>query len=525
MPLSFLTKSQQFVFVDPSTTPPATVNPEAVQPNHLYDVYVVIQNTDSFEATNVHVNVSHSAFGIGLQGGTSGLTQPAPVNVPPEAYGIPGTATVSFTFQTPAGGHGCLGAEIVSDSASVGQNVTVISCASGVPSTLSFVVFGGTTAESMVLTLTESIQNGAVVPPGSAQSWKPLLVAPPGTGPAVPTPAPITLNLAANAFYSVGLQVTIPSGATQAHVFRVVGTVAGVFEGEVDIVVQPVAGLAAPNPYITGGYQSPDILLFDSANHAVPEGGEPDGDTLLLPNTNYKVSAVVHNSSSTPATNTTVRFWQIPGGVATNGTLIDVVTVTVPANGSVQVDSAHPFVSAPPGEHRCAAVSIYNSQSPDATVDPVTAAEIPDPDTDVAHSASGWRNTDSMFVLAGKPWNLVLQGTLLRDARVPVTVAVKASLAAANLENTPAAAKVVRTMQQAGARSSLPVFLIPAVRATLPSVDLGIQVGPIKAIEASVAEFSVSGVIPADANPGDRYLVEVSAKYDDRTVDSLRRCM
>ena len=143
MPLSFLTKSQQFVFVDPSTVPPANVNPEAVAPNHLYDVYLVVENTDAFEAVNVQVAVSHSAFGIGRLAGTDGLTQPAPVNVPPAAYGIPGQATVVFTFISPPGGHGCLYADIAASGAAIGQNVTVTSCPTGVASTLSFVVFGG----------------------------------------------------------------------------------------------------------------------------------------------------------------------------------------------------------------------------------------------------------------------------------------------------------------------------------------------------------------------------------------------
>src|ERR1017187_7058805 len=44
------------------------------------------------------------------------------------------------------------------------------------PFTLSFIVFGGATAEAMVPSLTESVQNGAVIPPGSPLSWKPLLL-------------------------------------------------------------------------------------------------------------------------------------------------------------------------------------------------------------------------------------------------------------------------------------------------------------------------------------------------------------
>lgn len=511
MPLSFLTKSQQLVFVDPSATPPSTIDPEAVLPNHLYDVYLVVENTDGFEHTSVQVNVWHSAFGIGRMAGTEGLTQPAPVDVPPEAYGIPGTATVAFTFLTPLGGHGCLGAQIAPGGACIGQNITVVSCAPGVPSTLSFIVFGGAVAEAMILTLTESVQNGSAIPPGSPQSWKPLLIAPPGTGPA--GPAPVTLNLAPNAFYSVGLQVTIPANATTARVFRIVGTVAGQFEGEVDIIVNPVIGLPSPDPFLYGGYQSPDILIFDSMNNPVPLGSP---STQLVPNQDYKLSAVVHNDSATPAVNTVVRFWQLPGGLGWIGPLLDVRTVTVPANGSVQVDSNVPFHSAPTGQHRCAAVSIYNSQSQSATVDAVTSDKIPNPLANFAHSASAWRNTHSMFVQASKPWDFAL----LADAKAPLAVTATATLVAAGFERTPEVANVRQMLQQAGARLAYPLYLTPALRAKLPAADLKIQVGAAKPVTAA-SEFAISGVVPTDAKPGDVYLVLVSAKYADRAVEFL----
>jgi hypothetical protein len=451
------------------------------------------------------------------------------VDVPPQAYGIPGTATVAFTFLTPAGGHGCLGAQIAPDGAYIGQNVTVISCPTGVPSQLSFVVFGGPSAEAMVLTLTESFQNGPAIAPGSPQSWQPLLIAPPGTGPAGPTPAPVTLNLAPGAFYSVGLQVTIPANDSTTHVFSIVGTVAGQFEGEVDIVVNGVPGLPAPDPYMYGGYQSPDILIFDSMNNLVPLGGQPNGrwDTLLVPDQDYKLSAVVHNDSSTAAVNTVVRFWGLPGGLASQGSLIDVRTVTVPANGSVQVDSNFPFHSAPPGQHKCAAVSIYSSQSTSATVDAVTAAQIPDPDANITHSASAWRNTDSMFVFIGRPWSFTLQGTALRDAKVPLAVTAAANLVRAGFEGTPEAAGLNQLLQQAGARTVYPLYLTPSIHAVLPPADLKIQVGKAETVRAAkttpaTAEVPISGVVPADAKPGDVYLVQVSAKYADKTIQFLQ---
>ena len=375
----------------------------------------------------------------------------------------------------------------------------------------------------MVLTLTESIQGGAVLPAGSPLSWHPLMIAPAGTGPIGPHASPITLSLTPNVFDSVGLQVTVPNGANVAHVFSIVGTVNGVYEGEVDIVVNPVAGLVPPDPFVNGGYQSADILLFDANNNAVPLGGQPNAqwDTLLVPNTPYKISGVVHNDSTTPAVNTVVRFWSIPGGVATAGTLLSVVTVTVPANSSVQVNSPVPFTSAPAGQHRCAAVSVYNSQSLHATVDPSTAAQIPDPNADVAHSNSAWRNTDSMFIIIGRPWTFTVQGTLLANEKVPLKVTANAVLAAATLEKTPAALAVNQTLLASGAKPTLPVFLNPTVRATLPPANLQIQVGAAKPVANQLAEFTLSGVTPADAKVGDRYLVTVGAQYGNRTVDFL----
>jgi hypothetical protein len=353
-----------------------------------------------------------------------------------------------------------------------------------------------------------------------------LLIAPPGTGPAGPVVSPLTVNLAPEDFYSVGLQVT-PVAAAAAHVFTIVGTVAGQFVGEVSIIVNPVAGLPAPDPYVFGGYHSPDVLLFDSFGNPIPIVGDPQGNSLLTPNTDYKISAIVHNDSPTPAVNTVVRFWQLPGGVGSVGPMIDVRTVTVPANGSVQVDSNFPFHSAPPGQHRCAVVSIYNSQSKNATVDAVTSTQIPNPGNPGTHEASAWRNTDSMFVFIGRPWTFALQGTVLPGDPVEVTAA--ANLVAAGFEKTPEVAALRESLEQAGAQTVYPLFLTPALQAKLPAADLKIKVGAAKPVPvdktdkkaAATAEFVISGVVPANAKPGDVFLVQVSAKYANKTVQFL----
>ena len=140
--------------------------------------------------------------------------------------------------------------------------------------------------------------------------------------------------------------------------------------------------LTAPDPYIGNGtYQSPDIILLDSSSNPVPIGGAPGGawDTLLLPNTNYGIQAVVYNDSTIAAVNTSVRFWHFPGGVGTAGTQIDMQTVTIPPSSSIVITSANPFQSAGPLEHECVAVSVANPASTYFNVDPATATAVIDP--------------------------------------------------------------------------------------------------------------------------------------------------
>ncbi len=539
MPLSFMTKNQQFVIVDAVTK--KTVGPGALQENRLYEIFLVVENTDSVESPPVQVSVSHSAFGIGRGGATDGLTQPAPVAVPPQEYAIPGTATVAFTLLTPSGGfHACLYAKLPSpppDQPYIQQNIDVLGVPIGVASKLSFLVFGSATetvekgtVEKMVLTLTESVQNGAAVPPGSAQSWKPLLIAPASTGPAGPTAAPVTLTLEPDKSYSVGLQLSPPGNANAVHVFHVVGTVDGQYVGEADLVVnlKPPA-LLTPDPYVHGTWESPDILLFDQQNNPVPMGATPAADTLLLPNTDYKLAVVVHNSSPTPAVNTVVRFWRMAGGVGTYGTLIDVRTVTVPGFGSVQVNSGHPFHSAPVGQSICAAVSIYNAQSLHATVDPVVSTLIPSPYANVEHSSSAWRNTESIWVFIGKPWTFTVAAPIIGHEPPLPHVTATAVRVAAGFDATHDAVNLRQVLQQAGARTVYPLYLTPTLRAKLPAADLKIRIAearPVTLTHAEAApiaahEFHLSGTVPADAKVGDIFLVRIAAKYADRTVEFL----
>jgi hypothetical protein len=231
--------------------------------------------------------VQHSAFGIGAPGGTSGIVQPSPVDVPPAGPGGPGLATVSFQFHTPPGGHGCLSAQIMPNGAILAQNTDIASLPVGTTSAYSFLVYNPNTApEEMTLRLVERSGSGGAVP--AANSWHPLFVAPPLTAPSGANPTAYLLQLATKSFYAVNIQVTIPPAATQSHGFHITGWVKGAEVGEVDITIRPVTGAwVAPDPYVHGGYQSADVILYDPlTHHPVPLGGAPGvpWDTVLRPN-------------------------------------------------------------------------------------------------------------------------------------------------------------------------------------------------------------------------------------------------
>jgi Kelch motif len=162
----------------------------------------------------------------------------------------------------------------------------------------------------------------------------------------------------------------------------------------------------APDPYTGNGtYQSPEVILV---GNPVMVTGEPGAwGTEVQYNSSYGIQALVYNDSTVAAADTTVRFWRFTGEVGSAGTLIDTQTVTVPANGSVQVTSAKPFQTGAVGQQESVAVSIANPKSPYFSVDPTTAAQVIDPT--VAHPpgsfhyGSAWRQTTSVDTLAVSP--------------------------------------------------------------------------------------------------------------------------
>jgi hypothetical protein len=148
----------------------------------------------------------------------------------------------------------------------------------------------------MQLSITETVASGP------AGSWSPLLLIPDAMGAfGAPPHSGAIAHLDAGLLYLMGLQVTPPPGATGEHTFTVTGTVGAVNKGSVsfDLKIE-TAPLFAPQPYIAGGCQSPDIILLDRFYQPVPLGGGGHA-TQLQPNTDYTMQAIIHNSAFTPA--------------------------------------------------------------------------------------------------------------------------------------------------------------------------------------------------------------------------------
>ena len=540
MSINFLTQSQQMIFVDAMGN---LANAEALLPATAYDVFISIENNAVTEATNVEIQLDTTPFGIGLPGGTLLITPPDPIVglvVPPMAFGINGQLTVRFQYNTPAGGHGCIIATIISENPapSISQNTTIMGVPVGAPAKVSFFVYGKE-GPNVLLTLTEYVVIGGVtVPVPAGQSWNPLFIAPDALiGPLAPTPSPVQLsNLAQNNYYSMTLQVNPPAAANAAHIFHIVGTdPANQNVGEVDIRLEPGKAVALPHPYVVGGYESPDIILTDLAtNLPVPIGALPTGglDTLLRPNTDYGFSVIVHNTSSSPAVNTVVRFWHYEQGLSPVGQLLDVQTVTVPAYGAVEVRSAKNFKSAPYTlcyHHACAVVSIYNALSGTCTTDATTWAQVP-ATISTAESCSAWRNTDSMLVFIGQPWRFTIGLGEYHPVigPGPVEIEFQTQYVPLGWDKQEQVTAVNNILLAAGAKKPVALYLQPTLASRLEPIDLGIKVLDTQGNEIKLAAknkiqidyrpeffpcFSLAGVLPKHVQIGDIILVRTAANF------------
>jgi hypothetical protein len=305
-------------------------------------------------------------------------------------------------------------------------------------------------------------------------------------------------------------------------------------------------GLANPDVYILGGYQSPSILLTDPStnppNQPVPIGGLPGGrwDTLLKPSTAYGFAAVVHNDSPAAVNNVEVRFWGIPGGLAIDGYLIGVPQlVTIPPYSSVTVNASAPFVSAPAGQHLCAVVSLFNATT-GCLVQAANALEIPNPGQDGSHGCSAWRNTDSMTALPGGNFKFPLSfGKIVERLARPILVSIQPIHIPHNWEQLARVTQLEDVLKYIGVDNNFPLYLLPQINRSFPTIhlktDLSIsEGGKTERKESSHWEiypggkdeqttFEIAGEIPKSARAGDIVLVKISAQYPGATKANARQ--
>jgi hypothetical protein len=539
-------------FADPFTH--QLVNAGQLQPGVIYDVFAVVKNEDPVEYPNVQINVVHTAFGIGIPGGTSYIVEPDPIDVPPALNANqPGLATFQFQFMAPPAGHGCLVATIVLTNAKLQQNLQVLTAPQGVASTISFLVFADPNIdETMGLIVEQRLLNGALVAP--ADNWPHQFVVPPVLSPTNQTPDKVTLHVPrGNAYYSIGINVTIPATATAPHVFFVRGLVNGVDKGSVSLQVTPDPTFVKPAPYVIGGFESRDIVLINPQGKEVPVFGNPVHETVLSPNTDYTMRVIIHNSSPTPAVNTLVRFWEIFGGLSTQGQMLDIQTVTIPGNGSVEVTSNRKFHSGPINSHSCAIVTVYNPQSSTCNVDfPTFNSVWTNWSSFMQEGCPGpmaWRNTDARLIFIGEPWRIDLIAArpelhLLEPVR-PLEFKVEAVLVPHNWQTLPDVADTIQMLGTAGVQASYPAFLLPKIRNKFKKLDLDIEVkaedvkveelelvaseakagGKTMLVHDPIRQFNlydkgdkpipitVTGKLPPGVGDGDTLLIRYSARY------------
>lgn len=553
MKLSFYTPNGCMAFADPFTHQLA--NAGQLQAGVIYDVFAVVKNEDPVEYSNVQVNVVHGAFGIGIPGGTSFIVQPDPIDVPPALNANqPGLATFQFQFMAPPAGHGCLTATIPLTNANLQQNLQVLTAPQGIASTISFLVFADPNVdETMLLTVEQRLLNGSLVAP--ADHWPHQFVVPALLGPTNQTPDKVTLHLPrGNTYYSIGINVTIPATASAPHIFFVRGVVNGVDKGSVSLQVTPDPTFIKPAPYVIGGFESRDIVLINPQGKPVPIFGNPAQDTILLPNTDYTMRVIIHNSSPTPAVNTLVRFWEIFGGLSTLGQMLDIQTVTVPGNGFVEVTSNRKFHSGPTNTHSCAIVTVYNPQSDTCNVDFPTFNSIWTGWSSFMQEgrpgAMAWRNTDARLIFIGEPWRIDLVAARpelhLPEPVRPLEFEVEAVLVPRNWQTLPEVTEAIEILGAAGVQAGYPAFLLPKIRDKFKKMDLEIDVKAedvkVEALElvTSAAKvggkgatlihtpnrqfnlyakgdkpipITVTGKLPPGVQDGDTLLVRYSAQY------------
>jgi kumamolisin len=290
---------------------------------------------------------------------------------------------------------------------------------------------------------------------------------------------------------------------------------------------------ALPAVYISGGFQSPDIILTDLVhNTPVPIGGMPGPwGTLLQPNTDYGFSAVIHNDSAVTVNNVEVTFWAMLGGLGTDGYRIGVphMAPPIPPHSSVIVNSPVPFASAPLKRHLCAVVSLYHAET-GCMINARHANQISDPGLPGTRACSAWRNTDSMFITESAAFRYLLG--LREDVAhlpAPVLLQVQSLHVPAGWMDIAAVKDLENTLNFIGAKYNYPLYLLPEIKKNFSSIDLKTKISAVRGGKIEETEpgwwhlypngkeeeipIEVTGEAPVGAKKGDIILMDITAHY------------
>jgi hypothetical protein len=204
-------------------------------------------------------------------------------------------------------------------------------------------------------------------------------------------------------------------------------------------------------------------------------------------------------------------------------------TVSIPPHSTVSVPASASFHSAPLGDHLCAVVSLY-SPATGCDTNAMTALEIPDPGYSDTHQCSAWRNTDSMLTGPGGRFGFhVGLGLIPFRLEEPVLLKIDTKHVPATWTRTPVVLGIADTLRAVGAKSNVPLFLLPGLRQGLVTVPMKPEVKAKRGLEvkerepgvwllrqderAETTSLEISGEVPAGAKAGDVLLVNVTATY------------
>lgn len=294
----------------------------------------------------------------------------------------------------------------------------------------------------------------------------------------------------------------------------------------------------APDVYVLGGFQSPSILIEDPAltppNNQVPVTGlGTDGITFLKPDYAYNLAAVVVNDSSVVASSVEVRFWSFPGGLGLEGDLIGVPQiVSIPAFSSVMVNASAPYVSSPPGDHSCIAVTLF-SPTTGCMNQALNYLEVPAPGAEGTHGCVAFRNTD---ILIAFKWPHrfsfpVSFGRNIHHLSQPILVSIETTIIPYNWQQLAAVTEVEDTLSFLGVNTQIPLCTIPLIKRNFSTIDLRPSLSSksgnkIERINEKnywkvhlhpheETAINIGAEIPSYAHEGDIFVIKVSAQYPD----------